>query len=163
MEVEILHLPQILPFYSASLKNKTLSEDKSREQICSQMPQGRRVPFQMGPVGAFWGKLPQESHTGGGDGTMCQLQARLCSLGILCWKHILRGHPINGLLQEKEQGPGRAGLPQTMGQLSFTPAEDIKKKGAGGTQACNHRQINGVWLQNTGSSAGKQDHGEGEA
>lgn len=62
------------------------------------------MPFQclMGTVGACWGTCPGKV-TRVGDGTMCQPQPRLW---ILCWKHILRGHPVNGLLQEKEQGPG---------------------------------------------------------
>lgn len=56
--------------------------------------------------------------------------ARLCSLGMLHWKHILHGHPINELLQEKERDERESrtwqSLPQTMRPYGFTPAEDIK-------------------------------------
>lgn len=87
VEVEIPYLPQILTFSSVSLKNETFSEGRSRE--CSQVPQ-----VSDGHCGCLLGKeSPQESH-GVGDGAMCQPQPRLCSLGILCWKHILCGHPI---------------------------------------------------------------------
>lgn len=41
-----------------------------------------------------------------GGGTVCQPQRRLCSLRIIRWNYILHGCPLNGLLQEKEQGLG---------------------------------------------------------
>lgn len=59
-------------------------------------------------VGARWGTCPRKV-TRVGDGTMCQPQPWLCSLGILCWKHILRGHPINGLLKRRSGGQGEQG------------------------------------------------------
>lgn len=47
--------------------------------------------------------LPQDHRT------ITVSSARLSSVGMLCWKLILHGHPINRLLQEKEQGLGRVG------------------------------------------------------
>lgn len=99
--------PQILTFSSSGLKNKTFLEGKSREQLQGVFSDatGAGCHSRWALWVLFGGSCPRKV-TRVGDGTMCQPQPRLCSLGILCWKHILRAHPINGFLQEKEQGPG---------------------------------------------------------
>lgn len=116
--MEIPHLPQVPTIPSVDLKNTTFLKGKCLEMKNQKRERLQRVLSNATAAG--------QHHGGGGEPrnwclraatsvgtcsrscprTICQAQPRLCALGILVWKNIPYGYPINGLLQEKEQGPG---------------------------------------------------------